>query len=172
AGGREAGITNFWGKTSAQVVHACNNPGRVTSFPCADNWPYQALANSLDYEYGNAGNPTHATSNARMTWKTQWGFIGQTAYPILDGSGLTAPGYPKKSYSTYVVLGTHTGLPVEAQVAQVETVQTVTLTAAIGTVVISGPAGATRPDNVTYQPAGYNHVYGALAFSASSNRLD
>ena len=176
AGGREAvpSMTSFWTKTSATIAggHACNKVGRVTSFPCADDWPYQALADSLDYEYDHLANPTKATNNARLTWKTQYGFIGKTAYPLLDNSGLTAPGYPKKSYSTYVVLGQHTNLPVEAQVAQILAIESVTLTAAVGTVRTQGPAGITRADNVTYQPAGYNHVYGALAFNAAGNQLD
>ena len=46
------------------------------------------------------------------------------------------------------------------------------LTATIGSVVLSGPAGVARTDPVTYAPPGYNHVYGALAFLASANHLD
>jgi hypothetical protein len=63
-------------------------------------------------------------------------------------------------------------LPVESQVTQVETVQSLTLSASTGSFVTSGPAGITRADTVTYTPAGYNHVYGALAFNASGNALD
>ncbi|MEO8036111.1 MAG: fibronectin type III domain-containing protein, partial [Acidobacteriota bacterium] len=70
------------------------------------------------------------------------------------------------------VLGTHSSSPVETQLAQVETVQTLTFTPTIGTVVTTGPAGNVRADDVTYAPAGYNHVYGALAFDAASNNLD
>lgn len=158
-GGRESGITNFWGKTSAQG-NACG----AMKMPCPNDWPYQANANSLEGAPG--GN-----NNARLTWKTQFGFIGSATYPLLDGSGLSAPGYPKKSYSTYIILGTHSSAPVEAQVTQVETVQSLMLGASVGAVVTSGPAGITRADNVTYSPAGYNHVYGALAFNAAGNML-
>ena len=129
---------------------------RRHKIPDGNNWPYQAYGNSLDFEYPGASN------NARMTWKTQFGFIGQTTYTTNNGGpNTTAPGYPKKSYSTYVVLGQHSTVPepVDAQVAQVEAIQSLTLSAvAPGSVVTSGPAGITRADNVTYAPAGYNHV--------------
>jgi hypothetical protein len=167
-GGRNAGpgsMTNFWTKTSADG-NACGNAGRMHSFPCANDWPYQANANSLDFEFPNGSN------NARMTWKTQFGFVGQTSYTTFNGLVATAPGWPKKSYSTYIVLGTHTSGPVEGQITQVETVQSLTFTSTVGSVKTSGPAGITRADNVTYSPAGYNHVYGALAFNAASNQLD
>ena len=160
-GGRNAGgydVTAYWGKTSAD-----GNAGPGYKMPYVNEWPYQANAFSIAF-----GGP----NNARLTWGTQYGFIGQQNYSVNDGVVATAPGYPKKSYSQYVVLGTHTSSPVEAQIAQIEAVQTATLTAATGSVVTSGPAGNTRADNMTYQPAGYNHVYGALAFAASGNQLD
>jgi hypothetical protein len=159
-------VTPFWGKTSAQ-----GNAGGGYKMPYQNDWPYQANADSL----GTAPAPNGSSNNARLTWRTQYGFAGPTTYPINDGPGetvKTAPGYPKKSYSTYVVLGQHTTLPVEAQVAQVETIQSLTLSAITGSVVTTGPAGITRADNVTYAPPGYNHVYGALAFSAAGNALD
>ncbi|MEA2237136.1 MAG: hypothetical protein QOC81_1860 [Thermoanaerobaculia bacterium] len=162
-------ITPYWHKTQADGVQSAG-PGH--SIPNGDNWPYQAMGDNF-YADGVTSN------NARMTWKTQYGFIGQTAYQINNGavesSAATAPGYPKKSYSTYIVLGQRTNLPVEAQVAQVEAVQALTLTTSggIGSVVTAGPGGVNRSDaNVTYAPAGYNHVYGALAFSAVSSSLD
>jgi hypothetical protein len=158
-------IRGYWGKTDADNVHTAG----AHKIPDGNNWPYQAYGNSLDFEYPGASN------NARMTWKTQFGFIGQSSYTTNNGGpNTTAPGYPKKSYSTYVVLGQHTTVPepVDAQVTQVETIQSVTVSASIGSVVTSGPAGITRADNVTYAPAGYNHVYGALAFNASGNALD
>jgi hypothetical protein len=153
-------ITPFWNKTSAN-----GNAGGAYVMPYQDSWPYQANAFSI-------GTGAGSNNNARLTWGTQYGFIGQTSYQVRDGVVATAPGYPKKSYSTYVVLGTHTSAPVEAQVTQVETIQALTLSATTGSVVTSGPAGVNRADNVTYAPAGYNHVYGALAFTASGNNVD
>jgi hypothetical protein len=152
-------MTYFWGKTSAD-----GNAGDGYRMPWQNEWPYQANAFNL--------GPAAPNNNARLTWGTQYGFLGQSTYDVNDGIAADAPGYPKKSYSTYVVMGTHTSNPVETQVAQVETMQSVTLDATVGTVVTSGPAGIARADTVTYVPAGYNHVYGALALQASGNEID
>ena len=156
-------ITPLWKTTSSTCPGCPNVCAAGQPMPCPDNWPYQANGDSL---FGGANN------NARLTWKTQYGFLGQTSYDVHDGVVATASGYPKKSYSLYIILGTHSSSPVEAQRTQVETMQSVTLTASVGTVVTSGPAGVTRADNVSYAPAGYNHVYGALAFTAAGNALD
>ena len=157
-------ITPYWTKTDANGIHSAG-PNKV---PNGDNWRFQANGDNLT---GAAGN-----NNARLTWKTQYGFIGQTSYTMNNGVGTTAPGYPKKSYSTYIVLGQHSVVPdpVDAQVTQVETVQSLTLTTngGIGSVVTTGPAGNTNSTPFTYAPPGYNHVYGALAFQASGNALD
>ncbi len=162
AGARDAfyhDVTPFWGHTSAE-----GNAGGAYSMPYQNEWPYQANADSIGVGISN--------NNARLTWRTQFGFIGQATYDPNDGVVGSAPGYPNKSYSTYVVLETNTAQPVEAQVTQVETIQNMTLTAATGSVVTTGPAGVTRVATVTYQPPGYNHVYGALAFGAAGNQLD
>lgn len=161
-GARDPGVGSdirpYWNKTSANG-NACG----VKVMPCGDDWPYQANGNSIEF----------GANNARLTWKTQYGFIGQSTYTLNnDGVATTAPGYPKKSYSTYIVLGTHTTTPVETQVTQVETMQTVTLSTTTGSVATSGPAGVTRADTVTYAPPGYDHVYGALTFVAAANQLD
>jgi hypothetical protein len=156
-------ITPLWKTTSSTCPGCPNVCAAGQDMPCPDNWPYQANGDSL---FGGSNN------NARLTWKTQYGFLGQTSYNVNDGVVATASGWPKKSYSVYVILGTHSSSPVEAQRTQVETMQSVALSATTGSVVTSGPAGVTRADNVTYAPAGYNHVYGALAFNASGNALD
>ena len=155
----------MWNKTSATI------PGNGYcgmypdySMPCKDEWAYQANADSIDINFPN--------NNARLTWRTQFGFLGQTSYDAHDPSQRLLPGYPKKSYSTYVVLGTHSSAPVEAEVGQVETVQSLTLTTNNGSVITSGPAGVADSAPVSYAPAGYNHIYGALAFNANSNQLD
>lgn len=156
-------ITPYWTHTDANGIHSAG----ANKVPDGDNWPFQANGDDLT---GGSGS-----NNARLTWKTQFGFIGQTSYTMNNGVGTTAPGYPKKSYSTYIVLGQHSIVPepVDAQVTQVETIQSLTLsTTPPGNVVTSGPAGNVRADNVTYAPAGYNHVYGALAFQATGNALD
>src|SRR5581483_10700574 len=154
-------VTPFWGKTSAD-----GNAGNGYRMPWQDDWPYQANADSVGVAASN--------NNARLTWRTQYGFLGPNTYKINDGVNETvkeAPGYPKKSYSTYIVMGQHSAAPVEAQVTQVEVIQTVTMTASTGSVVTDGPPGITRA-SAPYPQAGYNHVYGALALSASGNALD
>jgi len=162
-----------WGSTSA-AGDACADHYKM---PCAYNWDYQSINYSLSQP-----NPT--TSNTRLAWGTEFGFLGKSSYPVNGNkenwggpySNAYASGYPKKSYSAYIVLGTHTSGPVEAQVTQVETVQSLTLTTLNGSVVTTGPSGINRSgdpsDTFTYSPPGYNHVYGALAFSANANQLD
>jgi hypothetical protein len=162
-GGRNAfyhDLTPFWGTTSAS-----GNAGGANVMPWQDSWPYQANSFSI-------GPAPNSNNNARLTWGTQYGFLGQQSYDTRNGLVATASGWPKKSYSSYIVLGAHTAGPVEAQVAQVEAAQTLSLTATIGTVATAGPAGIARADTVTYAPAGYDPVYGALAFSAAGNQLD
>jgi hypothetical protein len=161
-------LTAYWGTTSA-AGNAC--PSGAYAMPCQDGWPYQANNDSI-------GIAPNSNNNARLTWGTQYGFLGQSSYASNqtkathpdDGPYLS--GWSKKSYSVYVVLGPHSATPVETQVTQVETVQSLTLSATTGSVVTIGPAGINRADTVSYVPAGYDHIYGALAFNAASNALD
>ena len=83
-----------------------------------------------------------------------------------------ASGWPRQSYSNFVVLGINSIDPIAAQVTQIETVQNAVLTAAVGSVVLSGPAGVNRPDLISYAPAGWNHVYGAFALAAAGLQVD
>jgi hypothetical protein len=164
---------NRWNTTSAGGP-ACLGFGEDHVMPCSFNWPYQ----SINYEL-NPLAPAAPTNGTRLAWGTNFGFLGQAAYRI-HGSNYYggplpdtfAPGHPRKSYSTHIVLGRHTVDPVGAQVAQIETVQATALTAAIGSVATSGPAGINRPDSVAYAPAGWNHVYGAWAVAAAGNAVD
>jgi hypothetical protein len=174
--------TSRWGTTSAGGV-ACaageEGPGLPAHLmPCSFNWPYQLINFSIGAVIGLDDNTP--TNNTRLAWGTNFGFLGQAQYPIhgtaLFGGPLAgnprASGHPKKSYSTFVVLGRHSADPVGVQVAQIEAVQTTVLTAAIGSVATAGPAGINRDDPVTYVPAGWNHVYAAWAVGAAANRVD
>ena len=161
-----------WNSTSA-AGNACTVAigGRDHLMPCDFNWPYQLI------NYSFAGENT-ATNNTRMAWGTNFGFLGQSSYSIHGAAeyggplgDATAPGWPRKSYSTYVVFGTHTSGAVESQVAEVEALQSVSLTATTGSVATEGPGGVGRVDLPAYQPAGYDHVYGALTFVAAANRV-
>jgi hypothetical protein len=164
---------DLWNRSSGDVS-GC--PGEYL-MPCAYNWPFQ----SANYEIGNAD----PTQNARLAWGTNFGFLGRQQYRIRgdaeyggggNGTALpgdpTAPGWPKKSYSVWIVLGTHSADAVAAQVRDAETVQSLGLSAALGGVATQGRAGVGDATLVTYQPAGYDPVYGALTFEASGNRLD
>jgi hypothetical protein len=166
--------TSRWNTTSA-AGNACGAPfGPSTSMPCDFNWPYQSINYSL-----NPFAPAQTTFNTRLAWGTNFGFLGQQDY-FVHGSAFwggplpnqTASGWPRKSYSTYIVLGRHTLDPVGAQVAQVETAQSVAATAAIGSVATNGPAGVARVDTIAYAPAGYDPVYAAWTFAAAGNTLD
>lgn len=152
-------VTAFWNHTSAQ-----GDAGDGYAMPWQDSWPYQANAYSIDVGVSN--------SNARLTWGTSYGFLGQSSYGVHDGVVASAPGYPRKSYSVHVVLGTHSTAPVEAQRSEIETIQTLAMTASVGSVATTGPAGPARVDTMTYTPAGYDPVHGALTFAAAGNALD
>lgn len=159
-----------WNSTSASGF-ACTVFGNNYRMPCDFNWPFQSINYSLF-----AGNPTN---NTRLAWGSNFGWLGQQSYfvhgsafyggPLPDSS---ASGYPRKSYSTFIVLDRHSVDPVAAQVAQIEAVQATVLSALIGSVRSSGPAGVERPDTVSYAPTGWNHVRAAWAVDASNNRID
>lgn len=163
---------NHWTRTSADGA-GCPSAGRV--MPCDYNWPFQTVNYSL---VGFS-----ATNSTRLAWGTNFGFLGQTEYRIRGnawyGGGAAAlpgdpkaPGWPRKSYSTQIVLGTHSSDPVGAAIDEVERLQTVSLSATIGSVAASGPSGIADAATLTYAPAGYDPVYGALTFVAAGNRLD
>jgi hypothetical protein len=160
--------------TTSASGNACTAAqGLASLMPCAFNWPYQSVNYSLS---GASGT----TNNTRLAWGTNFGFLGQTQYPVHGSDFYGGPlagnprasGYPRKGFSAFIVLGTNSTDPVGSQVSQVEVVQNTALTAAIGSVQTAGPAGVNRPDNVTYAPAGWNHVYAAFALSAAANSLD
>lgn len=163
-----------WGTTSADG-DACFAPlGPPSVMPCDFNWPFQSINYSL-----NPFTPDVPTDNTRLAWGTNFGFLGQAQY-FVHGSAYyggplpdaTAPGWPRKSYSTHVVLGLHSAHAVATAVEQVEAIQAATLTATVGTVASDGPAGVGRDDKVTYDPPGYDPVRGALTFAADGNALD
>ena len=162
-----------WNTTSAQGSACNSSTGDLDStMPCDFNWPYQ----TIQYAFHDASTPTN---DPRIAWGAEFGFLGQTAYQANGSSwyggpvpSVTASGWPKQSYSTYIALGEKSAEPVAASVGGVETMQTVTTTTNIGAVATSGPAGINRTDTTTYAPAGYDPVYGALTYEADGNVLD
>lgn len=160
--------TNLWNTTSAMGNGCTVATGGIDHrMPCSFNWPYQ----SVNYSMDPFANPNTGTNNTRLAWGTNFGFLGRASYPTHGFLG-TASGWPKKNYSTFVVLGTHSVDPVGAQVAQIEVVQGLSLTATIGSVVTNGPSGIADATPRTYTPAGYDPVYSALRFNAAGNALD
>jgi hypothetical protein len=162
--------TGRWNSTSASGL-ACTVFGNNYRMPCDFNWPYQ----SINYSLGGGGS----TNNTRLAWGANFGWLGQQSY-FTHGSAFwggplpntAASGWPRKSYSTFVVLDRHTLDPIAAQVSEIETVQATTASALVGSVRSSGPAGVNRPDNASYAPSGWNHVRAAWAFDAAGNQLD
>jgi hypothetical protein len=172
----EAG--GYWGisrwNTTSAAGNACTQAtgGIDSSMPCAYNWPYQSVQYSLS-------DTTTPTSDPRLAWGTEFGYLGQTRYYANGSQWYGGPeknhydsGWPKQSYSTYIVLGTKSGEPVASKVSEVEGMQTVTSTATLGSVATSGPAGIGRSDTMTYAPSGYDPIYGALTYAATGNALD
>jgi len=134
-------------------------PGDGYAMPCVDyQWAYQANADDTS---------TNPEGDKHLTWGTGYGFLGTTGYDT-DGS-LTSSGigWPRQSYSTYITLGLHSGAITAAQTTQVENAMSSTLSASVGTVKTSGPAGVGRSDTRPFQPAGYNRVYGTWEVNAS-----
>ncbi len=117
-----------WGTTDA------NGP-----MPEDYNWTYQLN----QYELPST------TRSKRMAWGSNFGAVGQTSY-LAYGDDKNLVGYPYQSYSVFVVLDKHSLGPVAQQVAEIETVQRTALSASVGTVVASGPAGIGRSDSVAY----------------------
>ncbi|MBI3857334.1 MAG: hypothetical protein HY293_16730 [Planctomycetes bacterium] len=98
-------------------------------------------------------------SSEKMAWGTNFGYVGNPAYTRLDNK--PQAGSPHQGYSTYIVLNKFSDGLTEAMVASLEAVQKTTLTATKGTVVTSGPRHAGLAGDAAYQPAGWNHIYGA-----------
>jgi hypothetical protein len=147
---------NDWNTTSALTTGCPGGNGAPIGtylMPCVDyEWAYQANADDTDQNAGGTAADKH------LTWGTGYGFLGQTAYNT-DGTLTNAGvGWPRQSYATYVVLGLHGPTPTDHQVTQVENAMSSTLSAT--NVVMSGPAGVNRTDTRSFQPAGYNRVYG------------
>lgn len=171
AGGADLGAyypgnvpSDLWGKTSADR-NGCTLEGQLQKMPCVDLWPYQLINYSFNYD------PSAQTNNTRLAWRTNFGFLGGSAYDR-HASALAGVGWPKQSYSTYIVLGKHSLGPVENMVNQVQAFASVTATATVGAVATAGPPGIARDDESTaYIPAGYDRVYSALAFVADDESV-
>lgn len=146
-----------WNTTSAIVGQGCPPPDNYV-MPCVDyQWAYQANADDA---------ATTPQGDKHLTWGTGYGFLGWSAYST-DGSQGTGIGWPYQSYATHVVLGAHSAAATNAQVTQVENAMSSTLSASVGIVTGSGPAGAGLASTQMFQPSGYNRVYGTWEVNAA-----
>lgn len=150
AGGYQ-GSDGLRGATSA-TKNCPANLGGVFTMPCQFQWSFQSVNYSL------VGNDP--TTSKRLAWGADWGYLGKSVYQPMNNNYADTPGsFPKRSYSTFIVLDPHTGNPSKSLSAQMKVIDGTTLNATGATVATSGSAGVGRNDTVTYSPAGYNHVY-------------
>jgi hypothetical protein len=149
---QEVRTTNCWGKTGD------NAPGCATGgqkMPHGVVWPFQL--NQYEYEF--------VSNSHRIAWGSTFGAVGQSQ---VSAFGKSFSGYPFFSYSLFTVIDRHSVNPVLAQAQAVEHLAGAQLTASLGTVATQGPGGVGRTDAVTYQPAGYNSVYGVWEVQTQS----
>jgi hypothetical protein len=128
-----------------------------TNGPMPEDWNWTYQLNQYELPWGS--------TSKRLAWGANYGAVGQASY-LAYGDDKNLVGYPYQSYAVFVVLDRHSLNAVDAQVAEIEQVQKVGLTASVGTVATSGPAGIGRTDTATYQPVGYNPIYSAWELKA------
>jgi hypothetical protein len=158
-----------------------------------ESWAFQIL----NYQWPT-GAPVPITTK-RLTWGANFGRVGgfdeYGDYP--DTPYLNITQYSQHStdpvgeallgdradgmlmaYSVFVVFGTHTGGytngTVGRQVIQMQNVTHATLSASIGTVETSGPAGVGSASSATisYTPSGYDPTYSTWEIAATTNAVN
>jgi hypothetical protein len=146
-----------WGQTSATMP--LSSPAMPTKgMPVNWDCPFQINA----YE-GYAGE--------KLAWGTNFGFVGDAAYTRLGYDAPPTPGTPHQGYSTYIILNKWSQGLTDAMISSMEAVQSTTLTATTGSVVTSGPRHLNLSGTSNYQPAGWDHVYGAWTLTAGASNV-
>ncbi len=169
AGGYNNWLAPIWrGKTSLNMGQLCLNdegagPAYDHKLPCTSDWAYQLIQYSV-------ASANETTSNKRLAWGADWGSLGNSSFT--SSNGYAVSGYPKVSYSVYVVLDPHSKNPTQNMARQAETVSLATLTANVGTVRTQGIAGVGRTDLQPYSPIGFNPIYGTWEVDALNNHVD
>ena len=156
--------------------------------PPYNTWAFQIINYNLDFT-----SPDHPpTDSKRLAWGTQFGRVG--GFDNYGDTSLDITQYSRHSddpinqplagtrtdgllmaYSVFIVLGPHLGNysagTVGQTVAQMENAAAASLSAATGTVAVSGPAGIGNAAGtaITYTPAGYDPTYAAWEVSADQN---
>lgn len=168
AGGYNNYLAPIWrGQTSATMGQICANdqgagPGYDHKMPCTSDWAYQLIQYSVS-------SAAETTGNKRLAWGADWGSLGNSSF--VSSNGYTVSGYPKVSYSVYVVLDPHSADPTRRLALQARTINLTTLSAAVGSVRKRGPAGVGRADLKNYVPAGYSPIFGTWEVNAAGNNL-
>ncbi len=169
AGGYNNYGAPIWrGKTSLTMGQLCLNDqgagaGYDHKLPCTGDWAYQLIQYSV-------ASADETTNNKRLAWGADWGSLGNSSFT--SSNGYAVSGYPKVSYSVYVVLDPHSKNPTQNMAKQAETVSLTTLTATVGTVRTQGIAGVGRTDLQPYSPIGFNPIYGTWEVDALNNQVD
>jgi hypothetical protein len=169
AGGYNNYLAPIWrGKTSATMGQICMNDGGAGpaynhKLPCTSDWAYQLIQYSV-------ASANETTNNKRLAWGADWGSLGNSSFT--SSNGYAVSGYPKVSYSVYVVLDPHSKNPTQNMAAQAQTVSLTALTASVGTVRTQGIAGVGRADLETYSPAGFSPIFGTWEVDALNNNVN
>ena len=168
AGGYNNYLAPIWrGQTSATMGQICVNdqgagPGYDHKLPCDSDWAYQLIQYSVS-------SAAETTSNKRLAWGADWGSLGNSSF--VSSNGYAVSGYPKVSYSVYIVLDPHSKNPTQNMALQAKTISLTHLTASVGSVRTFGSAGVGRADNKTYSPAGYSPIFGTWEVNALNDNL-
>lgn len=157
---KDGGQMNFyqqWGKTSATKT--------VTG--CTPNTQVMPLDYCFTYQMNQYDFPYDANAK-RFAWGTNSGSVGQTAAWNYSWTA-SYSGYPYRSSSVMMNMGQKG--ETDTLVGQVEKTLASSVSASIGTVPTTGPAGINNANTITYATAGYDPVYGVFVVTASGNQV-
>jgi hypothetical protein len=161
----------------------------------ADAWAFQSLDYILHPDYAGdtqGSNGTVQVYYSKLSWGGNFGKIGgynngdealnsaQYSQHYDSGANIltgTRTNGLLLAYSVFVVLGVHSGSytngVVGQEVTQMENSALATLSASLGAVETSGPAGAGNASSATinYTPAGYDPTYATWEIAAVTNSV-
>jgi len=146
-----------WGKTSANKVIDSGTPSTQT-MPYDWNWTYQLNQYNFPYD----------ANSKLMAWGTNMGSVGQTSYPVY-GDSSNISGYPKRNSSVLFNLGAKGS--VDSLTNDIQAMCESTVTATIGSVTTSGPAGVGDSSTISYGTSSFDPVYSVYTLTAASNSL-
>jgi hypothetical protein len=172
-GVKDMGLNSYPALSNVQMVN-----GPLIS---DGQWCYQILNYGIVDAIGGV--------TKRLTWGTNFGYPG--GFDEYGNTSLSKTQFTKHSngtrvngmllgYSVFDIFGLHNGNykngATGKMVKQMENMQQAAFTSSIGIVKLSGPVGvgllSNVANNVTYVPAGYNHIYASWEASAQSNIID